>query len=322
MSGSVAAWAARETPRFSVSHAGDRPRVRRSRPAPIGVAQAMRPAVASADNWSPASRTRPGSMNSRTATVQPSAVAACPARPLSRASSTTPAISPARTTDADAPAKATYATIARTVTTDRRRRPRRPAHAPTAAATIAMFQPEMATTWLTPAVVNAAARSRSTRSRNPIRIPAASPASGSGRTRRERIAGPASPAFEDPACIGRAAFPGSLDGQRVRAERAIRLDPPQVRAIGRVRRRAHGTFDRDRVARDDRRVAGQGGRDADRGTEPGALTSVARCWPSRGDPTASTCMIHGPRSSGSINEPAVAPGPPMRPGSRSPGTRR
>ena len=31
-----------------------------------------------------------------------------------------------------------------------------------AAATIAMFQPEMATTWLTPAVVNAAARSRST----------------------------------------------------------------------------------------------------------------------------------------------------------------
>ena len=47
---------------------------------------------------------------------------------------------------------------------------------------MAMFQPEIATTWLTPAVVNAAARSRSTRSRRPIRIPAASPASGSGRT--------------------------------------------------------------------------------------------------------------------------------------------
>ena len=47
---------------------------------------------------------------------------------------------------------------------------------------MAMFQPEMATTWLTPAVVNAAARSRSTRSRSPMRMPAARPASGSGRT--------------------------------------------------------------------------------------------------------------------------------------------
>ncbi len=51
------------------------------------------------------------------------------------------------------------------------------------AATIAMFQPEMATMWLTPAVVKAAATSRSTRSRSPIRIAAASPPSGSGRTR-------------------------------------------------------------------------------------------------------------------------------------------
>ena len=48
---------------------------------------------------------------------------------------------------------------------------------------MAMFQPEMATTWLTPAVVKAVARSRSTRSRRPIRIPAASPASGSGSAR-------------------------------------------------------------------------------------------------------------------------------------------
>ncbi len=36
----------------------------------------------------------------------------------------------------------------------RRRRANRPASAPTLAATIAMFQPEIATTWLTPAVVN------------------------------------------------------------------------------------------------------------------------------------------------------------------------
>ena len=38
------------------------------------------------------------------------------------------------------------------------------------------LQPEMATTWLTPAAVNAFARSRSTRSRRPMRIPAARPA--------------------------------------------------------------------------------------------------------------------------------------------------
>ena len=47
---------------------------------------------------------------------------------------------------------------------------------------MAMFQPEMATMWLTPAVVKAAARFRSTRSRNPMRIAAARPPSGSGMT--------------------------------------------------------------------------------------------------------------------------------------------
>ncbi len=41
------------------------------------------------------------------AAAQPSAAAALPARPLSRANRTTPAISAARTTDAEAPANAT-----------------------------------------------------------------------------------------------------------------------------------------------------------------------------------------------------------------------
>ena len=182
MSGRVAACAASDTPRFSVSQRGRWPRPNRSIAPARGVAQAMRPAVASADSWSPASRTSPGSASSRSVTVQPSAVAAWPARPLSLASRTTPAMTPARTTEADAPANTTYATIAPIVATDRRLRPSFPANAPTAAATIAMFQPEMATTWLTPAVVKSAARPRSTRSRRPMRIPAASPASGSGRT--------------------------------------------------------------------------------------------------------------------------------------------
>ena len=52
-------------------------------------------------------RSSAGSETSRMVAAQPSAAAARPARPLSRASSTTPAISAARTTDAEAPAKAT-----------------------------------------------------------------------------------------------------------------------------------------------------------------------------------------------------------------------
>ena len=183
MIGSVAACAAIDTPRLSASQWGSRPRPIDSIQAVSGVAQAINPAVASDESWKPASLMRPGSVMRRRVAAHPRAAAARPARPVSRASSTTPAISAARTTDADAPANATYATIATIVTTDRRRRPRRPAIAPMAAATIAMFQPEIATTWLTPAVVNAAARSRSTRSRRPMRMPAARPASGSGRTR-------------------------------------------------------------------------------------------------------------------------------------------
>ena len=87
----------------------------------------------------------------------------------------------ARSTDEEAPVRIVYPTSARTIASARRRRGQERRKAAIVAATIAMFQPEIATTWLTPAVVKAAARSRSTRSRNPIRIPAASPACGSGK---------------------------------------------------------------------------------------------------------------------------------------------
>jgi hypothetical protein len=184
--GNVAACAASETPRLSASHAGTPP-IRPIR-ALSGVAQAIRPAVASDDSWKPASEMSDGSTRSNRVTAQPSAAAARPARPDSRASRTTPAIAAARTTDGDAPENATYATIASIVSTDRRRRPSDPPSAPTAAATIAMFQPEIATTWLTPAAVKSAASSRSTRSRRPIRMPAARPASGSGSTLASAVA--------------------------------------------------------------------------------------------------------------------------------------
>ena len=104
--GSVAAWATSETARHSVSQPGSRGAFAASH-APNGVAQARIPAVASDDSWNPASDTRCGSTSSRRSAAQPSADAARPARPLSRATMTTPAIAAARTTDADAPANAT-----------------------------------------------------------------------------------------------------------------------------------------------------------------------------------------------------------------------
>ncbi len=94
----------------------------------------------------------------------------------------------ARTTDGDAPAATTYATTVPRIASVTRRRGRPRSTAPTRPATIAMFQPEIATTWLTPAVAKSAASDRSTRSRSPTRIPAASPASGSGKATLQGVA--------------------------------------------------------------------------------------------------------------------------------------
>ena len=124
-----------------------------------------------------------------------------------------------------------------------------------------MFQPEIATTWLTPAVVNAAATSRSTRSRSPMRIPAASPASGSGRTRGERVAGAAPETLQ--ASDRLVASAGHLEA--VAVEGAPRADPLEVGAVRRVRvAAAVRPSTTDDVARLDRRVAGQRRRDAER----------------------------------------------------------
>ena len=105
--GNVAACAASETPRLSASHPGRRPPPILPIRSPSGVAQAIRPAVASDDSWNPASEMSDGSTRSRSVTAHPSAAAARPARPDSRASRTTPAIAAARTTDGDAPENAT-----------------------------------------------------------------------------------------------------------------------------------------------------------------------------------------------------------------------
>ena len=101
-----------------------------------------------------------------------------------------------------------YETTATAVTIARRRRPSRPAIAPTAAATIAMFQPEIATTWLTPAVVNA----RGDVAIDPIaqadEDPRREPGLGLREDPRQGLAGVAAPRLRG-ACRDRPGGPGA-----------------------------------------------------------------------------------------------------------------
>ena len=105
--GSVASWAASETPNDSASQARSRPGDGPARRAESGLPQAMSPTVASADSRKPTSSTSRGSTSRRSATAHPIAAAARLGLPSSRASRTTPAIAAARTTDGDAPTNTT-----------------------------------------------------------------------------------------------------------------------------------------------------------------------------------------------------------------------
>jgi hypothetical protein len=105
--GVVAACAANDTPRTSAMKRRGRPGSSPARRFVSPVPQARIPAVASADSRKPASSIHAGSMSSSPVHAQPSAAAALPGRPTSRARSATPAIAAARTTDGDGPTKAT-----------------------------------------------------------------------------------------------------------------------------------------------------------------------------------------------------------------------
>ena len=105
--GSVAACAASDTPRISASQRRGRLGSAPASHAVNAELQAMMPAVARAERRKPASSIQAGSTTRRVVTAQPRAAAAVPGRPISRASSATPAIAAARTTDADGPTKIT-----------------------------------------------------------------------------------------------------------------------------------------------------------------------------------------------------------------------
>ena len=147
MIGRVAACAASETPRLSASQPGIRPPPRRPIHSVSGVAQAISPAVARDESWNPASpisagsrdeqeRGGPGEGGGRTAGSPalarergrrpPSAPRGPPRRTRRRTRHTARSRRSSRPTDGDARGG--------------------PVIAPMAAATIAMFQPEMATT--------------------------------------------------------------------------------------------------------------------------------------------------------------------------------
>ena len=165
-----------------------------------------------------------------------------------------------------------------------------------------MFQPEIATTWLTPAVVKAAARSRSTRSRRPMRIPDASPACGSGRARVRA----SSPARRMPSIVEAGPPASPTIARSVVAERPVhaRCRP----GSGRSRRRTAARIG-PRVATirpgPDRRVARQRRGDPD---DRRARARPAPPGPGRGGQLEGRDLLAVPRRPDARDGPDPGPG--------------
>ena len=144
-SGRVAAWAASETPSDSTSQPGKRAGRRSRSHAARGVPHANRPAVAATDSRKPTSSTTAGSTTIMPQAANPSAPAAPPRRPDSRARRQMAPITAARMTLGDAPANMVYMPMARSTMMVRSRRGSQRSSATITAPTRAMFQPLMAT---------------------------------------------------------------------------------------------------------------------------------------------------------------------------------
>ena len=136
---------------------------------------------------------------------------------------------------------------------DRRDRPRRTAA--TRPATIAMFQPEIATTWLTPAVAKSAASVAVDAFAEADEDPGGEPGLGLGKRPLQGVAARVAERLE---AHRRRAY----QRERLRVEGARRARSPQVRAIRIVvRRRTEPALDLDDIPRGDRRERRQGRRD-------------------------------------------------------------
>ena len=206
---------------------GERQRDRLADPAPANAGRRrstappnqMRPAVASSDSWKPTSHRTDGAASSMTSAASASADAACAREPPRRRDQHR-ARHERRAHDRRAGARSA-ARSRRPWLRHQRGRPSAaraslsgPTTAVTSAATMAMFQPEMATTWVRPAVAKASLISGAIDARTPSRIPAPSAASGSGTMSFS----PSSSAARSPARIGsRPARAGSTSADLARA---------------------------------------------------------------------------------------------------------
>ena len=319
--GSVAAWAASETPRLSASQPGMRPRAQASSQLGERRGPGDQPGRRQRRELEPgiADRAR-GRETSRSVAAQPSAAAARPARPVSRARRTTPAISAARTTDADAPGE-------RDVDDDRDDGHDRSAPS---AETAGHRRDRGGDDRDVPAgdgddVADAGRRER----RGEVAIDQVAQADeDAGRQSGFRLrAGHGSSASAAPrrsASRRRAGSSGAgCDREGPRRQRPDRTDPQQVVAVRRIGPRPDRAVDDDPVAGIDDRIAGQRRRDPERTVGVRRASRASRsAWPSRGEPVDSTTSRHGPSPSGGVARAArLRPGQPPA-GSRSAPRRR
>ena len=202
---------------------------------------------------------------------------ACERAPPRRATSRAPAISAARTTDGEAPVSRTYEVTALIAGDGRqpsaRRQPgKRSRCAAAIAATMAMFQPEIATTCVRPARAKASLIAGSMPARTPSRMPAASAASGSGTSRFR----PES-SHERTPCRASATGPSSWP---ITPPRGWRRWPPRPAVRGRRDRRSPRSLRAPRAKKDLQPVAGPHHRAA---RQPEQDRPVSRRFSTRAD---------------------------------------
>ena len=269
------------------------------------LAQARIPPVASVESWKPGVADEAPDRR-RAGGTPPSRARPSPGRPgpsRGRAGRRPPSPPPGRPT-AMRPRKRRTRRSRPTSTTARRRRPSRPTSAATVAATIAMFQPEIATTWLAPdrregsgeVAIDAVAQADDDPGRQPgLRF---------GDRGRESIARGASKPLE----LRRRTLVASDQGQASGEQRPIDPDPREVRrrtgppaaapTLPDTPTRSPGAIAGNRGSVDATRT---GARDRPRPVAASSPTrrSVATCWPSRGAEIATTSAVQGPEPSGS-----------------------
>lgn len=182
--GATPTCAATVTATSRASHTGSRCSRARSHGA-----SPMIPAVAPTDSSSPTLVARNGSTRTSSVTARPSTCHGCGGTPRTSAPSSRTTMPVARSTDGSARVRRTnHASPTSTTTRRTRRDPPTPRTAnASAATTIATFDPETATRWVSPAWRSRVTTSTGRPSVSPVTSPEASPAVSSGSHRRVAV---------------------------------------------------------------------------------------------------------------------------------------